>query len=73
MPTSKTRLAVLIRDISDQRLAIPSLKGTEPMELLIEIGLEKITKDFEYIFALGKLCTDLRHIVTSDSRYITLF
>lgn len=64
MPTNNNRLAVLIREISHQRLAVPSLKGTEPMELLVEIGLEKVTRDFEFIFSESKLCskTDLHFV-----------
>lgn len=50
-------MAHLIRDISDRRIAIPRLKGSEPLELLLEIGLEKVTKNYEYIFVESKLCT----------------
>lgn len=57
MPTSQSRLAQLIRDVSDQRIAIPRLRGSEPLELLLEIGLEKVDKDYEYIFIESKLST----------------
>lgn len=56
MPTNKTRLAYLIREVSKERIAIPRLNGSEPLELLIEIGLEKLSKDYEYIFSESKLC-----------------
>lgn len=57
MPSSQSRLAHLIRDVSEHRIAIPRLSGTEPLELLLEIGLEKVAKDYEYIFVESKLCT----------------
>lgn len=57
MPTSQSHLAQLIRDVSDQRIAIPHLSGSEPLELLLEIGLEKVNKDYEHIFIESKLCT----------------
>lgn len=56
MPTNQNHLAVLIREISQQRIAIPSLAATEPLELLLEIGLEKVAKDYEYIFSESKIC-----------------
>lgn len=61
MPTSDNHLAKLLREISQQRIAVPCLTGTEPLELLLEIGLEKIIKDYEYIFSESKICspTDL--------------
>lgn len=57
MPSSQSRLANLIRDVSDHRIAIPRLSGSEPLELLLEIGLEKVNKDYELIFVESKLCT----------------
>lgn len=57
MPSSRSRLAHLIRDVSDHRIAIPCLSGSEPLELLLEIGLEKVNKDYEFIFTESKLCT----------------
>lgn len=57
MPSTQNRLARLIRDISDHRLAIPRLSGSEPLELLLEIGLEKMNKNYEFIFTESKLCT----------------
>lgn len=43
--------------MSERRLAIPCLTGSEPLELLLEIGLEKLTKDYEYIFSESKICS----------------
>lgn len=57
MPTSKSRLSYLIREVSEHRIAIPKLNGSEPLELLIEIGIEKVGKDYEFIFSESKLCS----------------
>jgi protein zwilch len=56
IPMNNNRLAELIREISQQRLAIPHLSSTEPLELLLEIGIEKVMKDYEYIFSESKIC-----------------
>lgn len=56
IPTNNNRLGELIRELCLQRLAIPHLVGTEPLELLLEIGIEKIMKDFEFIFSESKIC-----------------
>lgn len=50
-------MAELIREVSQQRIAIPRLNGSEPLELLLDIGLEKLTKDYEFIFSESKLCS----------------
>lgn len=54
---NQNRLAELIREISQKRLAVPCLTGAEPLELLLEIGLEKANKDYEYIFTESKICS----------------
>ena len=56
IPTNHNRLAELIRELSQQRLAIPKLTETEPLELLLEIGIEKLLKDYEFIFSESKIC-----------------
>lgn len=56
IPTNHNRLGELIRELCLQRLAIPHLVGTEPLELLLEIGIEKLLKDYEFIFAESKIC-----------------
>lgn len=68
MPTNKNHLAELIREISQQRLAVPCLTGSEPLELLLEIGLEKTTKDYEFIFTESKTCSakDLTAVPTAS-------
>lgn len=57
MPTNKNRLAEIIFNLANSRLAMPCLSGAEPLELLLEIGLEKVYKDYEYIFTESKLCS----------------
>lgn len=56
IPTNNNRLGELIRELSQQRLAIPNLTSTEPLELLLEIGIEKMMKDYEFIFNESKIC-----------------
>lgn len=56
IPMNNNRMGELIRELSHQRLAIPHLTSTEPMELLLEIGMEKVMKDYEYIFSESKIC-----------------
>lgn len=51
IPTNNSRLAEIIREVSQGRLAKPCLSGTEPLELLLEIGLEKQFKDYHHIFS----------------------
>lgn len=55
-PTSSNRLSELIRELSQQRLAIPHLVGAEPLELLLEIGIEKLLKDYEFILSESRIC-----------------
>lgn len=56
IPTNNNRLGELIRELCLQRLAIPYLVGTEPLELLLEIGIEKLMKDYEFILSASKIC-----------------
>lgn len=56
IPMNNNRMGELIRELTHQRLAIPHLTSTEPLELLLEIGLEKIMKDYEFIFSQSKIC-----------------
>ncbi|XP_021712153.1 protein zwilch-like, partial [Aedes aegypti] len=56
IPSNNNRLAQLIKSIAQGRLAIPILTGSEPFELLLEIGLEKIFKDYQIIFHESKIC-----------------
>ncbi|XP_017122824.1 protein zwilch [Drosophila elegans] len=56
-PTNKNRLAKLITELANRRLAMPCLSGAEPLELLLEIGLEKLYKDYEFIYTESKMCS----------------
>ncbi|XP_055381270.1 protein zwilch isoform X2 [Condylostylus longicornis] len=68
MPVNENCLAKIIREVAQRRLAIPCLTGTEPLELLLEIGLEKLQKDYEYILIESKICglTDLQRLQNSE-------
>lgn len=57
MPTNNNRLANWVRDLAEKRMAIPQLNGSEPLELLLEIGIEKVAKDYEFIFSESKICS----------------
>lgn len=56
-PANKNHVATLIKEISEGRLSNLCLSGTEPLELLLEIGLEKVEKDYEYIFVRSHTTT----------------
>uniref|UniRef100_A0A6P4E764 Protein zwilch n=1 Tax=Drosophila rhopaloa TaxID=1041015 RepID=A0A6P4E764_DRORH len=56
-PTNKNRLAKIITELANRRLAMPCLSGAEPLELLLEIGLEKLYKDYEFIYTESKMCS----------------
>uniref|UniRef100_A0A182MIA5 Protein zwilch n=1 Tax=Anopheles culicifacies TaxID=139723 RepID=A0A182MIA5_9DIPT len=51
VPTNGTRFAQLILAMIQDRLAIPSLTGSEPYELLLECGLNKLMNDYRTIFS----------------------
>lgn len=57
MPTNNNRLANWVRDLCEKRMAIPQLNGSEPLELLLEIGIEKVAKDYDFIFSESKICS----------------
>uniref|UniRef100_A0A182NAL6 Protein zwilch n=1 Tax=Anopheles dirus TaxID=7168 RepID=A0A182NAL6_9DIPT len=50
VPTNGTRFAQLILAMIQDRLAIPSLTGSEPYELLLECGFSKLMNDYRTIF-----------------------
>lgn len=56
LPSKSSKLGELIHDIGQQRIAIPQLIGCQPLELLLEIGIEKVTHDFEFIFSSACIC-----------------
>ncbi|XP_049279590.1 protein zwilch isoform X2 [Anopheles funestus] len=51
VPTNGTRFAQLILAMIQDRLAIPSLTGSEPYELLLECGINKLMSDYRTIFS----------------------
>lgn len=57
VPSNRNHVATLIREISEGRLTNLCLSGTEPLELLLEIGLEKVEKDYAFIFVRSKTTT----------------
>lgn len=57
IPANKNHLATLIKEISEGRLTNLCLSGTDPLELLLEIGMEKVEKDYEYIFVRSQTTT----------------
>lgn len=56
LPTNTNRLAKLINEISQQRIGIPHLTNFDIYQMLLEIGFEKLTKEYEIIFTDGKIC-----------------
>ncbi|XP_058443044.1 protein zwilch [Malaya genurostris] len=68
IPSNNNRLAQLIKSIAQGRLAIPMLSGAEPLELLLEIGLEKIFNDYQIIFHESKICNlDLANVGRNET------
>lgn len=57
MPSANTKLGELIRDVSERRIALPVLTGSQALELLLEIGLEKAIRDYDYIFEESRICS----------------
>ncbi|XP_052896344.1 protein zwilch [Anopheles moucheti] len=51
VPTNGSRFAQLILAMIQDRLAIPSLAGSEPYELLLECGVNKLMNDYRTIFS----------------------
>lgn len=47
----------MISEVSKQRISIPNLSGTEPFQLLLEVGIEKVSLDYEQIFVEANVCT----------------
>ncbi|XP_026481430.1 protein zwilch-like [Ctenocephalides felis] len=52
---TNTRLESLVYDVFHHRAAIPHLSGLQPLELLLEAGVEKLCKDYIYFFETYKL------------------
>lgn len=52
---TNTRIESLVYDVFHHRAAIPHLSGLQPLELLLEAGVEKLCKDYIYFFETYKL------------------
>ncbi|XP_043271592.1 protein zwilch homolog [Venturia canescens] len=50
-----TRLANLINDLTSQNATVPSLAGSLPLELVIDMGMEKMIRDYKYLLLSGNL------------------
>lgn len=48
-------MAQLLRGIMDGKMAVPTFTGTQPIEILIEMGIEKLKKDYIYICKLANI------------------
>jgi protein zwilch len=55
MPSNKNALSKLILSIAQGKMVIPKLTDTEPIEILLDIGLEKLTNDFQTIFSSANI------------------
>lgn len=51
-------LAELLRGILAGKMAVPTFTGTQPIEILIEIGIEKLRKDYVHICKFGSIVDD---------------
>lgn len=52
---NSTTLAKLLFTISQQKAPTPSLAGSFPLQLLVEIGLEKLNRDYTYLLLSSNL------------------
>ena len=48
--SNKSKLAQLIRDSYYGKMEAPLLEGTLPIEILVEIGIEKLHRDYTNAF-----------------------
>jgi hypothetical protein len=49
-PKNDTRIARIVREIVRGREEAPVLEGKAPLEILVEIGIEKLTRDYVHAF-----------------------
>lgn len=54
---NKTQIGILSRSLMRGQSAEPNLSGITPLQMLIEIGIEKIKRDYINIFKAGELVT----------------
>ena len=55
--TNRSKMATLIRNSYHGNMTFPALQGLEPLEMLAEIGLEKLQRDYQNTF-IGEFCQD---------------
>ncbi|XP_063414898.1 protein zwilch homolog [Mytilus trossulus] len=70
---NNTMVAQLVRDSFSGKLRIPNLAGLYPVELLVEIGIEKLRQDYTYAFLSKDLATreNLEPFLKSESDFST--
>ncbi|XP_071124991.1 protein zwilch homolog [Mytilus edulis] len=70
---NNTMVAQLVRDSFSGKLRIPNLAGLYPVELLVEIGIEKLRQDYTYAFLSKDLATreNLEPFLKSSSDFST--
>jgi hypothetical protein len=56
-PKNPTKVAHILRELMCGGSSLPELNGIRSIELLIEIGLEKLSKDYAHIFLSSGLTT----------------
>jgi hypothetical protein len=56
-PRNPTKLAHILRELMRGGSPVPDISGITAIELLIGIGLEKLSKDYTYIFLSSDLVT----------------
>ena len=44
--SNKSELATLVRDSYYNKMTMPNLQGIKPLQLLLEIAIEKLTRDY---------------------------
>ncbi|KAK7080969.1 hypothetical protein SK128_028316 [Halocaridina rubra] len=54
---NKTQIGILARGLMRGQEELPDLSGVIPLQMLIEIGIEKIKRDYINIFQAGELVT----------------
>jgi len=70
---NNTTVAQLVRDSYLGKLRIPNLAGIYPVELLVEIGIEKLRHDYTHAFLSKDLVTreNLEPFLKSEGEYNT--
>ena len=44
--SNKSQMATLVRESYYTKMTMPNLQGIQPLELLLEIAIEKLTRDY---------------------------